>query len=372
MSLAYLSLGSNVGDKIKNLQLALDQIDSKIGSVITISNLYENPPFGFKGDLFYNCCISVKTKLTPTLLLDELLNIEIEGGRLRDNKKGYKSRTIDLDILFYEDQIINSEGLKIPHPKLQEREFVIRPLLDIAPSKIHPLLEKSVFEIGKKFDDFNSLKEIKISIKNPVFNILKNFNNISIEGNIGVGKTSLSKKLSKDLNKKLILEDFKKNPFLEKFYENPKDYALNLELTFLVDRCRELNNYKNQFDLFKSGTVSDYHVKKSLIFAGITLNENDFNLYRNIYFFMTKDLIKPDLIIYLMQYPEKLMYNIKKRGRFFEKKIDHNYLNNINAAYKKSFNSNKNIIYVDISELDFVENHSDYISLIEIIKQKLV
>ena len=175
MSLAYLSLGSNVGDKIKNLQLALDQIDSKIGSVITISNLYENPPFGFKGDLFYNCCISVKTKLTPTLLLDELLNIEIEGGRLRDNKKGYKSRTIDLDILFYEDQIINSEGLKIPHPKLQEREFVIRPLLDIAPSKIHPLLEKSVFEIGKKFDDFNSLKEIKISIKNPVFNILKNF-----------------------------------------------------------------------------------------------------------------------------------------------------------------------------------------------------
>ena len=93
MSLVYLSLGSNVGDKIKNLQLALDQIDSKIGSVITISNLYENPPVGFKGDLFYNCCISVKTKLTPTLLLNELLNIEIEGGRLRDNKKGYKSRT---------------------------------------------------------------------------------------------------------------------------------------------------------------------------------------------------------------------------------------------------------------------------------------
>ena len=112
MSLAYLSLGSNVGDKIKNLQLALDQIDSIIGSVITISNLYENPPVGFKGDLFYNCCISVKTKLTPTLLLNELLNIEIEGGRLRDNKKGYKSRTIDLDILFYEDQIINLENLK--------------------------------------------------------------------------------------------------------------------------------------------------------------------------------------------------------------------------------------------------------------------
>ena len=103
----------------------------------------------------------------------------------------------------------------------------------------------------------------------------------------------MSKKLSKDLNKNLILEGFKENPFLEKFYNNPDRYALNLELTFLVDRCRQLNDYKNQLDLFKTGVVFDYDIVKSLIFAGVTLSENDFNLYRNIFYFMTKDLIKP-------------------------------------------------------------------------------
>ena len=89
MSLAYLSLGTNVGNKIKNLQLALDEIDLRIGNVISISSLYENPPVGFDGDMFYNCCISIKTKLNPKSLLDELLKIEIKGGRSRDNNEGY-------------------------------------------------------------------------------------------------------------------------------------------------------------------------------------------------------------------------------------------------------------------------------------------
>lgn len=374
MSSAYLSLGTNIGNKIKNLQTALDEIDLRIGNVISISSLYENPPVGFDGDMFYNCCISIKTKLNPKSLLDELLKIEIKGGRSRDNKEGYKSRTIDLDILFYENQIINSEGLKVPHPKLHERDFVIKPLTEIAQSKIHPIIKKTVLEIGKKFKNFDSLKKINEKLNNPIFNCLKKFNNIAVEGNIGVGKTSLSKKLSNDLNKNLILENFQKNPFLEKFYNNPNDYALNLELTFLVDRCRELNHYKNQFDLFKSGIVLDYHIKKSLIFAGITLNEVDYNLYRNIYFFMTKDLLKPDLIIYLMQNSKNLISNIKKRGRFFEKQIDALYLNKISEAYKKTFNSmsNQNVVFVDISELDFVEKDSNYSSLIEIIKNKLV
>ena len=131
--------------------------------------------------------------------------------------------------------------------------------------------------------------EIENKLYNPVLNSLSKFNNIVVEGNIGVGKTSLSKKLSEDLNKNIILETFKENPFLEKFYDNPSKFALNLELTFLVDRCRQLNDYKNQLDLFNTGVVFDYDIIKSLIFAGVTLSENDFNLYRNIFYFMTKD-----------------------------------------------------------------------------------
>ncbi len=132
---------------------------------------------------------------------------------------------------------------------------------------------------------FKAFKEVDNKIQNPVLNTLSNYNNIVIEGNIGVGKTSLSKKLSEDLNKNLILEGFQENPFLEKFYNNRHRYALNLELTFLVDRCRQLNDYKNQLDLFKTGVVFDYDIVKSLIFAGVTLSENDFNLYRNIFLF---------------------------------------------------------------------------------------
>ena len=373
MKLTYLSLGSNLGDRQINIQSALNQIDKRAGNIISISKLYENPSFGFEGDMFYNCCIGLKTILSPIELLNEILLIEKEGGRIRKIEEGYLSRTIDIDILFYENKTINSDELKIPHPKLHERNFVIKPLLDIAKGKIHPFFKKSILEIRDDLKDFSQVVEIKNNLYNPVFNSLEDHNNIVIEGNIGIGKTSLAKKLSKNLNKNLILEGFIDNPFLEKFYQDPKRYALNLELTFLVDRCRQLNDYKNQLDIFKTGVVFDYDIVKSLIFAGVTLNENDFNLYRNIFYFMTKDLLKPNLIIFLMQSPENLLLNIEKRGRYFEKNIKKDYLKKINQAYIKSLKSKTdwNILFIDVSDIDFVENDSDYLELLFRIKDGL-
>ena len=373
MKLTYLSLGSNLGDRQINIQSALNQIDKRAGNIISISKLYENPSFGFEGDMFYNCCIGLKTILSPIELLNEILLIEKEGGRIRKMEEGYLSRTIDIDILFYENKTINSDELKIPHPKLHERNFVIKPLLDIAKGKIHPFFKKSILEIRDDLKDFSQVVEIKNNLYNPVFNSLEDHNNIVIEGNIGIGKTSLAKKLSKNLNKNLILEGFIDNPFLEKFYQDPKRYALNLELTFLVDRCRQLNDYKNQLDIFKTGVVFDYDIVKSLIFAGVTLNENDFNLYRNIFYFMTKDLLKPNLIIFLMQSPENLLLNIEKRGRYFEKNIKKDYLKKINQAYIKSLKSKTdwNILFIDVSDIDFVENDSDYLELLFRIKDGL-
>lgn len=373
MKISYISLGSNLGDRQINIQSALNQIDKRAGNIISISKLYENPSIGFKGDMFYNCCIGLKTILSPKELLNELLIIEKEGGRIRINKVGYFSRSIDLDILLYEDQIINTKDLKVPHPKLHERQFVVKPLLDIAKGKIHPIFKKSITEIAEDLKDFNNVIEMEANLYNPVFNSLTGYDNIVVEGNIGIGKTSLSKKLSKNLNKNLILEGFKDNPFLEKFYEDPKRYALNLELTFLVDRCRQLNDYKNQLDLFKTGVVFDYDIVKSLIFAGVTLSENDFNLYRNIFYFMTKDLLKHNLIIFLMQSPENLLLNIEKRGRYFEKNIKKDYLKKINQAYIKSLKSKLdwNILFIDVSDIDFVENHSDYLELLFRIKGEL-
>ena len=371
-NIVYLSLGSNLGDKINNLQTTINLIDSKVGDVLLISSVYKTKAEGFVGEDFLNCCVSLRTSMEPKILIKELINIESQNGRLRSNRNIYESRSIDIDILFYEDKIINQHNLTIPHPRMNERDFVIKPLLDIAKSKIHPVLNRTISEIDLDLGDTEIIK-INDDLVLPVIEKLKSIKNIVIEGNIGVGKTCLSEKLSKDLNKELILEGYMDNPFLEKYYENPDRYALNVELTFLTDRCRQLSDFNNQISLFSSGLVSDYDIFKSLVFAGISLKEIEYNLFRKIFTYMTKDLFKSNLIIYLLQSTEQLLENIKKRGRGFEKKIDKKYLDKINQGYLNYLknNSDLNIIYVDVSDLDFVESKTDYFELLYRVKKKL-
>ncbi len=371
-NIVYLSLGSNLGDKINNLQNAINLIDSKVGDVLLISSLYKTKADGFVGEDFLNCCLSLRTSMEPKILIKELINIESKNGRLRSNRNIYESRSIDIDILFYEDKIINQNNLTIPHPHMHKRNFVIKPLLEIAKSKIHPVLNQTIFEIDLNLIGTGIFK-INDTLTLPIFEKLKSIKNIVIEGNIGVGKTCLSEKLSKDLNKELIVEGYMDNPFLEKYYENPDRYALNVELTFLTDRCRQLNDFNNQISLFNSGLVADYDIFKSLVFAGISLNEIEYNLFRRIFIYMTKDLFKSNLIIYLLQSTEKLLENIKKRGRGFEKKIDKKYLDKVNKGYLNYLknNSDLNIIFIDVSDLDFVESKTDYIELLYRIKKNL-
>jgi deoxyguanosine kinase len=372
-NIVYLSLGSNLGDKINNLQTTINLIDSKVGDVLLISSVYKTKAEGFVGEDFLNCCVSLRTSMEPKILIKELINIESQNGRLRSNRNIYESRSIDIDILFYEDKIINQHNLTIPHPRMNDRDFVIKPLLDIAKSKIHPVLNRTISEIDLDLNDTEIIK-INDDLVLPVIEKLKSIKNIVIEGNIGVGKTCFSEKLSKDLNKELILEGYMDNPFLEKYYENPDRYALNVELTFLTDRCRQLSDFNNQISLFSSGLVSDYDIFKSLVFAGISLKEIEYNLFRKIFTYMTKDLFKSNLIIYLLQSTEQLLENIKKRGRGFEKKIDKKYLDKINQGYLNYLknNSDLNIIYVDVSDLDFVESKTDYFELLYRVKKKLI
>ena len=371
-NIVYLSLGSNLGDKINNLQTTINLIDSKVGDVLLISSVYQTKAVGFVGEDFLNCCVSLRTSMEPKILIKELINIESQNGRLRSNRNIYESRSIDIDILFYEDKIINQHNLTIPHPRMNERDFVIKPLLDIAKSKIHPVLNRTISEIDLDLGDTEIIK-INDDLVLPVIEKLKSIKNIVIEGNIGVGKTCLSEKLSKDLNKELILEGYMDNPFLDKYYENPDRYALNVELTFLTDRCRQLSDFNNQISLFSSGLVSDYDIFKSLVFAGISLKEIEYNLFRKIFTYMTKDLFKSNLIIYLLQSTEQLLENIKKRGRGFEKKIDKKYLDKINQGYLNYLknNSDLKIIYIDVSDLDFVESKTDYFELLYRVKKKL-
>ena len=360
----HIALGSNKGDKFKNLQAAVDAIYERIGNIKLISKVYKSPAFGFEGEDFLNCCLVLESYLKPQNILEILLQIEKDLGRTRSLKNGYEARTIDLDIIFAEEAIINTKTLKVPHPELQKRKFVLLPLNDIASKVKHPKLEKEVSVLLHECEDGSVLEPIKIWLKNPSKQYdFSKFNYIAIEGNIGAGKTSLATKMSYDFNAKLILERFADNPFLPKFYEDANRYAFTLEMSFLADRYQQISDDLSQLDLFKDFIVSDYDIFKSLIFSKITLNEDEFNLYRKLFYLMYKDIAKPELYIYLYQNTERLQQNIKKRGRDYEQNIADDYLEKINAGYLEFLKTQKdfNVKIIDISNKDFVENREDYL-----------
>jgi deoxyguanosine kinase len=297
-------------------------------------------------------------------VLEQLLVIEVELGRFRSKKSTYEARTIDLDIVFVQGEIIDTNTLQVPHPEMQKRKFVLLPLNDVAPSVKHPILNKEVSELLETCEDESILEPINIWLKNTSkgFDFSK-YNYIAIEGNIGAGKTSLASKIAHDFNAKLILERFADNPFLPKFYEDAARYAFPLEMSFLADRYQQISDDLAQFDLFKDFMVSDYDVFKSLIFSKITLHEDEFTLYRKLFYLMYKDLRKPDLYVYLHQNTERLQENIKKRGRDYEQNIKSEYLEKINTGYLEFLKTQTdfNIKIIDVSNRDFIDDRSDYL-----------
>lgn len=149
---------------------------------------------------------------------------------------------------------------------------------------------------------------------------------ITIEGNIGAGKTTLAHLLSKHYNARLILEEFADNPFLPKFYENPQQYAFPVELFFMAERYKQLKELIQQKDMFQSVTISDYLFTKCLLFSKVTLPDDEFRLYQRLFDIIHQQLIQPDILIYLHAPVSKLQANIKKRNRSYEQNIPDDYL----------------------------------------------
>jgi deoxyadenosine/deoxycytidine kinase len=185
---------------------------------------------------------------------------------------------------------------------------------------------------------------------------------IVIEGNIGAGKTSLSHKIAEEYNAKLILEQFANNPFLPKFYEDPEKYSFPLEMSFLADRYNQLKNELSERDLFKSFTIADYYFMKSLIFSKQTLKDDEYNLYRQFFHIIYNSLPKPDLYVYLHSNADKLLNNIKSRGREYEQEISVDYLQKIQDSYFEFFKQQQELSFlvIDINNIDFVNNLDDY------------
>lgn len=365
-------MGSNQGNKFEFLQKAVNSIFEQIGNIAKISAVYKTPAQGFEGDDFLNCVLLVQSNMAPGKVLESILKIEKRLGRERTHGGGYVSRTIDIDILFIGDLVKESAKLKIPHPEIQNRKFVLQPLVELNSDLVHPKFSKKVIELLSETTDDSLIEKQSKWLRNPRKDYdLSKFNYIAIEGNIGAGKTSLTTQLALDFNAKLILERFKDNPFLPKFYKNPQRYAFPLEMSFLADRYQQLLDDITQFDLFKDCVIADYDAYKSIIFAKVTLQDEEFNLYKKLFQLMHKELPKPDVYVYLYQNTDRLLENIKKRGRKYEQTIEASYLQKINDGYLEFIKSQHldSIKIIDISNRDFVNSRKDYLFILaEILK----
>ncbi|WP_136667500.1 2-amino-4-hydroxy-6-hydroxymethyldihydropteridine diphosphokinase [Flavobacterium sp. H122] len=368
-----LSLGSNQGNRLENIEMCIQLIHNQIGLVLRVSKLYETPSWGFESDAFYNCAILIHSSFSAEKILRKITSIEKEMGRTRKKSVGYEARMIDVDIVAMEDQILTTEHLTIPHPHMQDRKFVLQPVLDLQMDWVHPIFKKSIRQLLQECQDNSDCKAVaELTAPTMNYNVNK-INYIAIEGNIGAGKTTLATKISEDFNAKLVLERFADNPFLPKFYKDQNRYAFPLEMSFLADRYQQLADDLSQFDLFADFVVADYHIFKSLIFAKVTLQEDEFRLYKTLFDIIYKEMPKPDLYVYLYQNTDRLLKNIKKRGRSYEQEIPAEYLDKINQGYLDYIKTqlDLNVLVIDVSDNDFVKRQEDYIAILEQIQEKL-
>jgi len=367
----YFSLGSNVGNRREHLQEAVNQLAEHVGHIVRLSSVYRSSSWGYQGGEYLNMCVEVSTALSPELILEKILRIEGNLGRNRDasqNRKEnrpYEDRILDIDLLLFEDEIIFYNDLKVPHPRMLDRKFVLLPLSEIASEFIHPIAKKSIRTCLDQCSDNGVVEKIDQKVNKPP-SLLDRYNYIAIEGNIGSGKTSLAQKMGDDFNAKLVLERFADNPFLPKFYADEERYAFPLEMSFLADRYHQLSDDLGQFDLFKNFIVSDYYIFKSLIFAQVTLPQEEFKLYRKMFDIMYKEIPKPDVYVYLYQDTDRLLENIKKRGRTYEQNIKQQYLDKIHQGYLAFIKSTEglNPLIIDVSDMDFVASEKDYRSVL--------
>lgn len=193
-----------------------------------------------------------------------------------------------------------------------------------------------------------------------------NYHFITIEGNIGAGKTTLAHMLSRYFNARLILEEFADNPFLPKFYENPQQFAFPLELFFMAERYKQLKELIQQKDLFQNITISDYLFTKCLLFARVNLPEDEFRLYQRLFDIIHQQILQPDILIYLHAPVQKLQQNIKKRNRNYEQGIADGYLFSLQETYTNYIRQhNIKTLFVDVSHADFLGNEKHLQTIID-------
>ncbi len=368
----YLILGSNLGDRRAYLRAAQNRIAREAGTVLRESPVYETAPWGVSDQQqdYLNQVLEIRTALSPRELLTALHTIERKLGRKQEEKGRGKARTIDIDILAYDDWVMSESDLQIPHPRLHLRRFVLRPLLDLAPQWKHPVFGQTVEEMLQNCEDDTEVK-LRRAEKEPQTNPLP-YNFIAVEGNIGVGKTTFCRLLERDLGARLILEQFADNPFLAYFYEQPERYAFPVELFFMTERHKQLQEQVAQTRLFDRLVVADYLFVKTALFARNNLSEEEYRLFQRLFEVLNASFPDPDLVVYLHRPVGELIEQIRRRGRIYEENIEETYLSSIQNVYMQYLRHVKDfpVLILDVSGKDFERDAAAFRQMKSLLQQE--
>ncbi|KPJ66257.1 MAG: hypothetical protein AMJ43_08710 [Coxiella sp. DG_40] len=322
LTTAYIGLGSNLGDRNAYIKAALNALaETKAIELSRKSDLIETAPLaGANQPKYLNAVAEIKTALTAEDLLRKLTDIETSLGRVRKEK--WSPRIIDLDLLLFSSDVINHPDLIVPHPQMHLRSFVLKGLCQLNPNLLHPIIKEPISELAARLNSCDF-------VHNPHLPQL-----VSVAGIIGVGKTTLAKKLSALLGYKLLLEPYDKNPFLPDVYAGKKELALDSQLFFLTHRAEQLNH-----NTLLNGRVAitDYVFDKELIYARLLLDAQQLALYEEIYAQFTTKIVVPVLVIYLTDSAQNCLQRIHKRNRPYEQKIELKFLEALSCDYDRLF-----------------------------------
>ncbi len=372
--LTILHLGTNLGNRELHLLHARQLLESRAGTIIRTSAIYRSEPWGISQQPdFLNQALLLSTSLSPNDLLQTILELEREMGRERGEKWG--PRLIDIDIISYDNVIVHDPQLQIPHSQMHRRNFVLIPLAEIAPDWRHPENGKTVQALLAKSGDTLKVEPYRpeSSPENRQSGSLP-WSFMVIEGNIGAGKTTLCQMMARDFGCKLILEQFAENPFLPFFYQNPERYAFPVELFFMTERHKQLQEELQQKSLFQASVVADYFFLKTLLFAKNNLGEEEYRLFQRLFSVLNAAFPKPDLLVFLHRPVDALLSNIRKRGRGYEQDISAAYLSQIQQVYFDFFKSEPPfpIIVLDLAEADFQHNPMHYDEILKAMFQEKI
>lgn len=353
----YLLLGSNLGEREKQLQLAESMLIDKVGHFVSASAVYETAAWGVTDQpTFLNKVLTLSTSLAAEEILQATQLIEKEVGMAKAYKWG--PRILDIDILLLDQVTISTPQLKVPHPEIPNRRFTLVPLAEVAGKLNHPTLNKTINQLLEECPDKLPVSKYK---PQPGFYI-------AIEGNIGIGKTTLARKLANHYDVGLVLEEFENNPYLEDFYASNKGVHLPLELFFLNHRYKQLQTNQGG-----ANTIADFALVKSMLFAEVNLKGAEYGLFKDIFDLYHAQLPKPALTIYLKSGIDQLQYQIKQRGRPYEQSIKDEYLLKIDAAYTSYFNRYENqLVSIDLSTLNLLNNPEHFQQLTETIEARVL